>query len=134
MFALTKMYRHSIDYHAPPLLVLPAERQRRIGLREPSRLLPAKPLDDERVKDLRKAANLFSDPKNKLYDDFMPAAAAYYEELIGADSLRRLPTSAFLRSHVVSSRRIEPTGNEHFPHLPTSGWHLEVKYKRLPHA
>ena len=130
VFALTKLYMHDTGLHAPPLCVLPTESRRRVLHREPPRLLPAKPMDGDRAKELEAAAVFLSDGKYKLLDFHRPAAAAFYRELIGAEARRRIGTSVFLRTHQANNAHIEPTGNQHFPHLPTSGWRLKVKIKQ----
>ena len=130
VFALTKLYMHSTNLHAPPLLVLPTECRLRVQGREPAKMLPVKPLDPDRVNDLRAAAKFFSDPKHKLYDYYLPATSEYYNQLINAAVRRKLPSSAFLQSHTASGKLIQVTSNELFPHLPASGWSLKVRYKR----
>ena len=130
VFATTKMFMHSTNLHAPPLLVLPVDRLRRIATREPRRVLPAHPFMEDRLKELNAAAKLFKNEKNKLYDYYVPAASKYYLDLIEARRQAVLvPSSTFLQSHSVGPRQILRTSNEHFPHLPTSGWELKVRFK-----
>ena len=107
VFATTKMFMHSTNLHAPPLLVLPVDRLRRIATREPRTALPAHPFMEDRLKELNAAAKLFKDEKNKLYDYYVPAASKYYLDLIEA---RRADLSHFQPAAPPGGLESFPTG------------------------
>ena len=127
VFCCVKTYMRDAHLQQPPVLVLPSNRVQNSGMpARPQKMLPRHPLSDKAKKDLRDLAAALR--------------ANIYNLQRGADALDALaagppepvfPSSPWLESVVFDPRVIlAPSGNELFPHLPDSSWHLMVRFKR----
>ena len=129
VFCCVKAYMHSSDLQQPPLMVLPASRCREETMHPaPRTTVPREPFTDDRCKELRALASLLRAP--------------HFDLQRGADALEKLaegeppvpaelaPTSWLASDEADYFAPMVPSGNELYPHLPESSWHLLVRFKR----
>ena len=126
VFALLKEYMGSTDLLQPPLLVLPINRANRVPV-PPVISAPRNEYTEDRRKELRSLA-LVCDTEIGLQ-----RAARYLRYLACSDQADlQPPTHNWLVGVAVAPPPpAEPTGNQHFPHLPPLAWQLKVKFRAV---
>ena len=124
VFALVKELMGSTSLLQPPLLVLPARRAGNVRL-TPTSSASRRAFTDDRRKELQALASVCEG------DLGLQRAAHYLRRLACSDQIaNRPPAHDWLANvRVAPSPPLEPTGNEHFPHLPPPAWQLKVRFR-----
>jgi len=128
VFCCVKTYMHSSCLQQPPLMVLPASRTRaaNITAAAPEATLARATFSAERCNELRGLAALLRGPQFNLH-----RGAAALEKLANGPPPVEHPPSPWLASGDADYYMpLVPSGNELYPHLPESSWHLLVRFKR----
>ena len=90
-------------------------------------LLPIEPLRADRVDELRKLATLL---RSGVYN--LTRAADELDLLAAGRQEREMPPTPWLEAAERGFEVLVPSGNELYPHLPDSSWHLLARFKRQP--
>ena len=127
VFCCVKTYMHSNHLQQPPLMVLPAKRVRAGDLSStPTSILDRERFSLERRDELLGLAELLRRPAFNLQ-----RGADALEQLVAGPGQVELPESPWLASDARDYYSpLVSSGNELYPHLPDSSWHLLVRFKR----
>ena len=116
---------HSTRLQQPPKLVLPLARQNLIVSQRPGAFEEETPMAANRASHLHDmAAFLRKEPY------CLSEAADDLETLIRGTPVPDLPPTPWLEEPLPAPTQ-GLAGNELFPHLPETSWHLLVKFKNL---
>jgi hypothetical protein len=129
VFALCKVYMHSVKLSQPPLLVLPKSYLNKLKSRGPFALVANHGIDPDRAGAIQKRANFHRDPGNDLVDLYLPHTVAYYEALLANPHVPMPPAAEVLtEQRCLGSTLGGASTNAEFPHLPSVAWELKVRY------
>ena len=127
VFCCVKTYMHSNTLQQPPVLVLPLVRQNLIVSQRPGVFEEETPMDEKRASHLHDMAVFLREEPYGLSE-----AADDLETLIRGPPVPDLPPTPWLEEPLPApTQGLASTGNELFPHLPETSWHLLVKFKHL---
>ena len=111
----------------PLVLVLPLVRQNLIVSQRPGVFEEETPMVAERASHLQHMAAFLREEPYGLSE-----AADDLETLIRGTPVPDLPPTPWLEEQLpVPGQALTSTGNELFPHLPDTSWHLLVRFKNL---
>ena len=127
IFCCVKTYMRDRRLQQHPLRVLPASRCRAAGMvASPTTMVPRHEFPEKYITQLRELAAIL---RSQVYA--LHRGADGLDKLADGPGVPVFPSAIWLEMPAWDPRApIVPSGNELFPHLPDSSWHLMVRFKR----